>query len=415
MIVCFKPRALRAVTNATMKARSCFCLSVYDGNPSHRLCGWSLTLEAAGKGSASVKTTADRPVRQAKREGEVRHRPLIIPVFIAHMGCPHRCVFCDQTAITGHGNGRISPQQVREQVSEFLSLEVRDRGPVEVAFYGGNFLGLPTAYRKSLLDAAQGFVEDEAVSGIRFSTRPDTVYDETLQSLSPYTVRVVEVGAQSMDDTVLALSRRGHTADDTKKAVEALKASGLSTGVQLMPGLPGDTFESMLETGRRVADMNPDFVRIYPTVVVKNTVLEKWYRSGEFKPLSLSQAVEVTKKLFLLFQTRRIRVIRMGLQTTESLQEPGTVVAGPFHPAFGHLVHSAVFLDRAAQALEEERPESRRIALSVHPRDVPRLKGLKGENIRELVERFQLEELQVCPDPVLSKNTLRVASLDRSA
>jgi histone acetyltransferase (RNA polymerase elongator complex component) len=341
----------------------------------------------------------------------MKDRPFIIPVFIPHMGCPNRCVFCDQTSITGHESGGVSPQQVGEHISAFLGLRVRSRGPVEVAFYGGNFLGLPAGYRASVLDVAQGFVEDGVVSGIRFSTRPDTVKEETLNSLAPYTVCVVEVGAQSMDDAVLAMSRRGHTAEDTKKAVEVLRAHGLSTGIQLMPGLPGDTFGSMLETGRRAADMHPDFVRIYPTIVVKNTVLERWYRSGEFKPLSLTDAVEVTKRLFLLFRARGVAVIRMGLQTTGSLQEPGAVVAGPFHPAFGHLVHSAVFLDRAAKALEEEEPESRRIALSVHPRDVPKLKGLKGENVRKLVERFDLDELRVLADPLLSENAVRVASL----
>jgi histone acetyltransferase (RNA polymerase elongator complex component) len=218
-----------------------------------------------------------------------------------------------------------------------------------------------------------------------------------------------------MDDTVLDLSRRGHTAEDTKKAVEALKAHGLSTGIQVMPGLPGDTMESMLETGQRVADLHPDFVRIYPTVVVKKTVLEKWHKSGKFKPLSLTDAVEVTKRLFLLFQAHGITVIRMGLQTTVSLQEPGAVVAGPFHPAFGHLVHSALFLDRATKALEEGEPESKRIALSVHPHDVPKLKGLKGENVRKLVERFDLEELRVLPDPLLSENALRVESLPEAS
>lgn len=327
------------------------------------------------------------------------------------MGCPHRCVFCDQTSITGHHDGGVSPQQVRQYISEFLGLEVRHREPVEVAFYGGNFLGLPTSYRESILDVAQEFVQGGKASGIRFSTRPDTVTEEALNSLTPYAVCVVEVGAQSMDDEVLALSRRGHTAEDTKRAVEALKAHGLSAGVQLMPGLPGDTLESMLQTGRRIADMNPDFVRIYPTVVVKNTLLERWYNSGRFQPLALTDAVEVTKRLFLLFQARGIPVIRMGLQTTESLQEPGAVVAGPFHPAFGHLVHSALFLDRAAKALEEEQPGSTRITLSVHPHDVPKLKGLKGENIRQLVKRFRLEELQVVPDPALTQNALKVASL----
>jgi len=327
------------------------------------------------------------------------------------MGCPHRCVFCDQTSITGHKDASVSPQQVREQIAEFLSFEVRHRGPVEVAFYGGNFLGLPNSYRESILDVAQAFVEDGKASGIRFSTRPDTVTKESLKSLARYTVRVVEVGAQSMNDTVLSLSRRGHTAHDTKNAVEELKACGLSTGIQIMPGLPGDTPESMLETGQRVADLNPDFVRIYPTVVVKDTVLERWYRSGRFKPLALADAVEITRQLYLLFQAQGISVIRMGLQTTGSLQEPGAVVAGPFHPAFGHLVHSAVFLERAARALEGEKTESKTVTLSVHPDDVPKLKGLKSENIRQLVERFHLEELHVLPDPALGRNALKVASL----
>jgi histone acetyltransferase (RNA polymerase elongator complex component) len=222
---------------------------------------------------------------------------------------------------------------------------------------------------------------------------------------------MVEVGAQSMNEGVLSLSRRGHSADDTRDAVEQLKAYGLGTGVQMMPGLPGDTFESMLETGRSVAALKPDSVRIYPTVVIKNTVLEKWFRSGRFNPLSLTEAVEITRRLYLLFEAHGISVIRMGLQTTRSLQQPGAVVAGPFHPAFGHLVHSALFLDRAAKALQEEKTESKRITLSVHPHDVPKLKGFKNENIRKLIRQFHLEALQVCPDPALPQNAVRVGSL----
>jgi histone acetyltransferase (RNA polymerase elongator complex component) len=341
----------------------------------------------------------------------MRPRPFIIPVFIPNMGCPHRCVFCDQTSITGHKGGSVSPAQVGEQISEFLNFKAKHRGPVEVAFYGGNFLGLPTAYRQTLLDVAQGFVENGKASGIRFSTRPDTVTKDTLESLAPYRVRVVEVGAQSMNDAVLSLSQRGHSADDTRNAVERLKTHGLATGVQIMPGLPGDTMDSMLETGRSVAALKPDSVRIYPTVVVKNTVLERWFRSGQFDPLSLTEAVEITKKLYLLFQAQGISVIRMGLQTTGSLQEPGAVVAGPFHPAFGHLVHSSVFLDLAVTALEGQETGSMRISLRVHPHDVPKLKGFRNENIRQLIRQFQLEELQVLPDPALPPNALRVTSL----
>ena len=338
-------------------------------------------------------------------------RPFIIPLFIPHMGCPHRCVFCNQTSITGHEEERFLPQQIRRTISEFLGFKGRHRGPVEVAFYGGNFLGLSETYRESFLGEAQKFVEKGQVDGIRFSTRPDTISSEALTALGCHAVRVVEVGAQSMDDTVLSVSRRGHTAEDTRKSVRLLEDHGVRIGLQIMPGLPGDTSESILETGRRVAELKPDFVRIYPTVVVKDTVLEKWYGSGRFKPLSLTDAVELTKRLYLLFRARGISVIRMGLQATGSLLEPGAVVAGPFHPAFGHLVHSAIFLDLATRELKMQKTLSRRIALRVRPRDLPKLKGLRNQNMRRLIQQFNLEELQVLPDRAVPKNALRVAEL----
>ena len=337
-------------------------------------------------------------------------KPFIIPIFVPNMGCPHRCVFCDQTSITGQGNAKISSQQARERISEFLNHRIEGRSPVEVAFYGGSFLGLPESYRQSLLVEAQRFVEEGLVEAIRFSTRPDTVTHKALESLRPYKVRVVEVGAQSMDDTVLSLSRRGHTAEETRNAIERLKADDLKAGVQIMPGLPGDTPESILDTGRSVADLNPDFVRIYPTVVVKNTVLDKWYRSGEFKPLALSEAVEITKKLYLLFEARGIPVIRMGLQATGSLVKQGGLVAGPFHPAFGHLVYSAIFLDMAARELEMQETASKQITLSVHPDNVSRLKGLKNDNMKELMRRFHLETLRVLPDPTVTENKVRLVN-----
>jgi len=327
------------------------------------------------------------------------------------MGCPHRCVFCDQSSITGESDAQIQPQQVRKRISEFLGFKGKDRGLVEVAFYGGNFLGLPESYRQPLLDEAQGFVEKGQVNSIRFSTRPDTITSDALYALAPYAVRVVEVGAQSMNDTVLSLSRRGHTSVDTRNAVKLLRDRGLWVGLQIMPGLPGDTPESIIETGRKVAELKPDFVRIYPTVVVKNTVLEKWYDSGRYKPLSLADAIGLTKRLYLVFKARGILVIRMGLQATGSLLETGTVVAGPFHPAFGHLVHSAVFLDIATRELERQETVSRKVALKVHPHDVPKVKGLKNHNIKKLILRFELEELQVLSDPAVSEDTVRVVEL----
>ncbi|MBW2037582.1 MAG: radical SAM protein [Deltaproteobacteria bacterium] len=338
----------------------------------------------------------------------MKFKPFIIPLFIPHIGCPHRCVFCNQTSITGHKGGAPSPEEVRNAISRFLGIKHRRRHPVEVAFYGGTFLGLSRSYRDSLLDAVQGFVEEGEVDSIRFSTRPDTISDDSLMELSPYAVRVIEVGAQSTNESVLALSRRGHTAEDTRKAVNILKSHKFRVGIQIMPGLPGDTPESILETGREVAKLKPDFVRIYPTVVVKNTVLERWFREGRFKPLSLSSAIELTKTLYLLFKAHNISVIRMGLQASDGLLEPGNVVGGPFHPAFGHLVHSALFFDRATQVFEDEKLLLNKVVLKVHPRDVSRMKGIKNHNIEQLMKRFDLKELRVIPDPEVSQDMLKV-------
>lgn len=335
-------------------------------------------------------------------------KPFIIPIFIPHMGCPHRCVFCNQTSITGRTNQTLSPEQVRARITEFLGFKGVHRSPVEVAFYGGNFLGLPTSSRMSLLDEAQRFVEKGQVESIRFSTRPDTVTEASIEALGLYSVRAIEVGAQSMEDTVLRLSQRGHTVEDTRRSVELLKCRGLRVGLQIMPGLPGDTSESILETGLRVAELKPDFVRIYPTIVVTKTLLEKWYFAGRFKPLSLPDAVELTKKLYLLFQARGISVIRMGLQASSSLLEPGSIVAGPFHPAFGHLVHSAIFFELAARELQSQQGLSKSVGLRVCPRDVPKLVGLKRSNIKQLIQQFCLEDVQVLPDPAVPENKVKV-------
>lgn len=335
-------------------------------------------------------------------------KPLIIPIFVPNLGCPHRCVFCNQSSITGREKGMVSRQKVAETVSRFLGYKGNRSGFVEIAFYGGNFLGLSEAHRGALLDAAQGFVEKGHVGGIRFSTRPETITHDNLNALAPYTVSTVELGAQSMDDEVLLLSQRGHTAQDTRDAVARLRVQGMRVGLQIMPGLPGDATASILETGRRVAALKPDSVRIYPTVVVKNTVLERWYHAGRFTPLSLTDAVELSKSLYVLFRAEGIEVIRMGLQATESLSPSRDLVAGPYHPAFGHLVHGAVFLEKATQALEREERPLGKVTLRVHPRDVPRARGLKNQNVTALKRRFDLKALEIMADPGVAEETLRV-------
>jgi histone acetyltransferase (RNA polymerase elongator complex component) len=279
-----------------------------------------------------------------------------------------------------------------------------------VAFYGGNFMGLPASYRAALLEKAEAFVSQGTVNGIRFSTRPDTISFSSMTTWDRYSVQTVELGVQSMDDAVLLQSRRAHTERDVHRAVEHLKSRGYAVGIQIMPGLPGDTRVSIMETGNKVVALQPDFVRIYPTVVIKDTVLEQWFRSGKYEPLSLNQAVQTTKALFLLFQKHRIPVIRMGLQASDNLMKSGNVVAGPFHPAFGHLVYSAVFLDLADQALKSQQRLSNTVTLMVSPYDVPKMVGQHKENIKRLVRRFDLDDIRVVGHPTVLENTVRVKS-----
>lgn len=324
-------------------------------------------------------------------------RPFIVPVFIPHAGCPHRCVFCNQTAVTGRGGALPESSDWPTHAREFLRFRGRRQGVLQIAFFGGNFLGLPEERILAMLTAASEFVRKAEVDGIRFSTRPDTVDRKTLSLIAAFPVHTVELGAQSMNDEVLKLSRRGHTAADTLAATELLRASGYEVGLQVMVGLPGDDAAGLMETGRRIAGLKPDFVRIYPTLVLAGSILETWYRAGRYRPLEVEEAVEQTMPLYRLFRQHGIPVIRTGLQPTEDLSRGGAVVAGPFHPAFGHLVQSGCFLDAACKGLRRMSVSPQTLEIRVHPRSVSRMHGLKNANCRAIRQEFGFSEVKVFP------------------
>ncbi len=334
-------------------------------------------------------------------------RPLIIPVFIPQAGCPHRCVFCDQTAITRTAPAIPDPAAIAETVLTFRAGARKERHPVGIAFYGGNFLGLADPVLRSLLAAAQEQVRGGLVHSIRFSTRPDTIDDRRLDLLSDFSVGDVEIGAQSMDDRVLALSGRGHTADQTRRAVALLKTRGVRVGIQMMVGLPGDGPAVTAATGQAIADLLPDFVRIYPTVVLKGSALARRFREGRYEPPSLTDAVERTAALRLLFESRGIPVIRTGLQASADLAPGAAIEAGPYHPAFGHLVLSKIFLDLAVEAVGEWRAAggaSRAdIELRTHPRRTDALRGMGNENLRVLEREPGVRSVRVGSDPMLGR------------
>jgi histone acetyltransferase (RNA polymerase elongator complex component) len=335
-------------------------------------------------------------------------RPFIIPIFIPHAGCPHQCVFCNQVSITGAKQRIATPAELRIQIHEFLKYKKENRKPVQIAFFGGNFLGLKTEEIKSLLDSAAEFVRDGQVDGIRFSTRPDTISERSLDILKDYQVSTVELGVQSMDDQVLARAGRGHCASDTVRAVEHLKERHFSIGLQMMVGLPGDNDTGALTTAQKITDLGPDFVRIYPTLVVANSRLARWYQSGDYTPLSLEEGVSLVKKIYLKFKKAGIDVIRMGLQASEDLEAGTTVLAGPYHPAFGHMVHSEIFWDMAVSAIESARSLKETLTIFVNPRSISKMRGLNNSNIKMLQSRFQLTSLAVKPDASIPEDSLMI-------
>jgi histone acetyltransferase (RNA polymerase elongator complex component) len=335
-------------------------------------------------------------------------RPLIVPVFLPHAGCPHRCVFCNQHAITRAPSGLPSESDLDSAIAQFLNYTLKRHSTIQIAFFGGNFLGMDIAAVETFLKLAQRFVQDGRVDSIRFSTRPDTIDRKRLDVLAGFPVRTVELGVQSMVDDVLRRSRRGHTAAQTVAAVKLLKAEGCAVGLQMMVGLPGDTGDRALETAHRLVDLQPDFIRIYPTVVLKGSLLAEWYRAGRFTPLSLERAVELVKKIYAVFYRHDIPVVRMGLQSAGDLVEENAVLAGPCHPAFGHLVHAALFLEMARRLLAHRGVGAPSVTLKTHPRSISKMKGLKRRNIDALRRQFNLQCLTVEPDPTLPEDGLRM-------
>jgi len=339
-----------------------------------------------------------------------KNTPFIIPIFLPNLGCPHQCAFCNQTSITGVTPDTISTETLCSLINEFLEYKKTQRRSVQVSFYGGNFLGLKKEYIRILLDETTKFVKNKRINSIRFSTRPDTISDKKLDIIKDYPVSTIEIGVQSMDNQVLAMAKRGHTTLDTEKAAALLKERNYDVGMQMMVGLPGDDEIKSLFTAQRIASLSPDFVRIYPTVVLAHSRLAVWYRNGEYTPWSLSRCVALVKNLYLFFKSKKIPVIRMGLQASEDLAKDTTILAGPYHPAFGHMVHSKIFLDMATSIMGAGKGSCDKITIKVHPRSISKMRGLKNKNLEILKRKFQIKSFEIIPDLTLAEDKLTVAS-----
>ena len=324
-------------------------------------------------------------------------RASILPVFVPHLGCPHACVFCNQRRITG----QLRPadaETVRKIIQDAAALP-QTGAKRQLAFYGGSFTAIDAAQQEELLQAAHEAMEQGLIDSIRLSTRPDAIDETVLERLKRYGVETVELGAQSLDDEVLRSSGRGHTAADVMRASKLIREAGFRLILQMMTGLPGDTPGRCVETARRIIRLQPDGVRIYPTVIVKDTELYELWRSGQYREHTVEDAVSICARIVPLFEKAGIPVIRLGLNPTEELSG-GAAVAGAYHPALGELVKSRILLNRARELLDGV-PAGCRVTLGIGAPRLSQLIGQKKVNVLTLLQELSLAELQVqaLPDP----------------
>lgn len=339
-------------------------------------------------------------------------RYYIIPIFVPHQGCPHDCVFCNQRRITGCQQN-TDAQGIRIIVEKYLTTFPQGKGlHKEIAFYGGSFTGIPRAKQKKLLEIAADYKQRGLIDGIRISTRPDYITIDVLRFLDEYGVTVIELGVQSLDDAVLSASRRGHTSHDVLFAVEMIRRFDFALGLQMMLGLPGDTPGKTMATAGSIAALQPDFTRIYPTVVLEGTYLALLYRQGKYTPLSLDEAVNRAASVLLIFQEAGIPVIRIGLQPTEELCSHQGILAGPFHPAFRELVESRIAFDMMSSLIRLLSSNPHTVVFRVHPRYLSVALGNKKSNLLRLCGDFGISSINIRPDASIAKGDIVMHSAD---
>lgn len=316
----------------------------------------------------------------------------IIPIFVPHLGCPNDCVFCNQKSISGQTK-QVTKEDVKNIIEEHLKYIKKD-SKVEVAFFGGSFTGIEESKQEELLAAAYEYIKQKKVDSIRISTRPDYIDKKILKRLKKYKVKTIELGVQSANDYILKKAGRGHTFEDVVKASKLIRWYGFDLGHQMMVGLPESTTVDEINTAKQLIKLKPKMVRIYPVLVIKNTKLEKDYNDGKYKPLTVTQAVEVCKELVKLFVKKYIEVIRIGLQPTDTITNPedekSEVVAGPFHPAFRQLVESGMWYDVIVEKIKQLNTKVKEVVVTVNPADVNNVIGQRKDNINNLRDVYDV-------------------------
>ena len=349
----------------------------------------------------------------------MKKRHVNIPIFIPHEGCPNSCVFCNQHTITARSDGGAS-RDVRPEIEQCLATINAENCECEIAFFGGSFTGIDRRDMVRLLGTAYEYVEAGKVQSIRLSTRPDFIDEEILDILEKYKVRHIELGVQSLDDKVLLASKRGHTAECTRRACRMIVERGFSLTGQMMIGLPGASTESEIATAEEICDLGADSARIYPTVVFYGTELCNMCNDGRYTPLTNEQAAERAAKVYRVFAENGVKLLRIGLQSSEGLEDEN-IYGGANHSAIGEMVLSQYYFDLIVEncrVLSEngEISENDVIELTVFcaPGEVSKVAGQKRINKIKIADYFEalgirVSKIKITEDESIEVNRIRVA------
>lgn len=304
-----------------------------------------------------------------------------ISFFIPHLGCPHKCSFCNQNSITGQSAGEIPHKSEIQKTLEkaMQEIDIKDKANTEIAFFGGSFTAINRDYMMELLSSAQPFIGDGKFSGIRISTRPDYIDREILEILKSNHVTTIELGCQSMNDMVLEANERGHSRQDVINASKLIKEYGFRLGLQMMVGLYKSTPEIDLYTANEIIKLSPEEARIYPVVIMENTKLGRMFKSGEYVPYDFEIAVKLSSEILSLFERNGITVIKLGLHASEVVEKE--CIGGFYHPAFRELCESELYKKELSQMLEGSGKSIKNAVISVHPKLISKVIGQKKSNI----------------------------------
>lgn len=313
-----------------------------------------------------------------------------IPVFVPHKGCPHDCVFCNQRKITGRIKD-MTADDARDIIESHLAdIERRNEDGdyfAEIAFFGGSFTAIEPERQTELLGVAYEYLKSGRVHGIRCSTRPDAIDEDIIANCLKFGMTAIELGVQSADDEVLRLSERGHDFESVIEASRLIRESGMSLGLQMMTGLPGDSYDKSMQTARRIAELRPDCVRIYPTLVMEGTRLFEMYREGSYAPQGLSDAVKLASDITELFISNGIEILRISLQTTDGVNKD--TVIGPYHPAFAELVYSELERRKLEKHIMENSLHD--CKLEINPAKASQTIGHKKSNKIYFKEKYNID------------------------